>query len=69
MGSFSIFHWIVVLIVLSPVYLAPTIVASVRKHDQLPILVVINVLLGWTGIGWLIALVWAAVGMKAPAAR
>lgn len=40
------------------VYMAPTIVAIVRKHRVAQVLV-INLLLGWSIIGWIVALVWA----------
>ncbi|HEY4661196.1 MAG TPA: superinfection immunity protein [Terriglobales bacterium] len=40
-------------------YFLPTIVAFGRgKRDAVSILV-LNLLLGWTAIGWVIALVWA----------
>jgi hypothetical protein len=40
-------------------YFLPAIVAFARsKRDAVSILV-LNVLLGWTMIGWVIALVWA----------
>ena len=40
-------------------YLLPTIVALVReKHDAVSIFL-LNFFLGWSVIGWIIALVWA----------
>ncbi len=40
-------------------YFLPTIIAFARsKRDAVSILV-LNLLLGWTAIGWVIALVWA----------
>lgn len=40
-------------------YWLPTIVAIARKHSQLTPIVLLNFLLGWTLIGWVVALVWA----------
>lgn len=40
-------------------YLTPTIVAVVRKAPSTGSTVVINVLLGWTVVGWIIALAMA----------
>jgi len=40
-------------------YFLPTIIAFARnKHDTTSILL-LNFFLGWTAIGWVIALVWA----------
>jgi len=40
-------------------YFLPSIVAVARnKRDVLPILL-LNFLLGWTLIGWIVALIWA----------
>lgn len=40
-------------------YFLPTIIAFARsKHDSVAILV-LNFFLGWTAIGWIVALVWA----------
>jgi|GEM_PF-1321649 len=41
------------------VYFAPGITASRRKHHQSNAIWVLNFALGWTLIGWVIALVWA----------
>ena len=37
-------------------YLLPTIVAVLRKHPQFAPILVVNLLLGWSGIGWVAAL-------------
>ncbi len=40
-------------------YFLPTIVALMReRHDRLSIFL-LNFFLGWSGIGWIICLVWA----------
>jgi hypothetical protein len=41
------------------IYLLPAFVAWRRGHRQTAAIVVLNVLLGWTAIGWVLALVWA----------
>ncbi|WP_078593752.1 superinfection immunity protein [Evansella clarkii] len=41
------------------VYFAPSIVAYVRKKDNLAAILVLNIFLGWSLIGWVVALVWA----------
>jgi hypothetical protein len=40
-------------------YFLPTIVAAMRRLRNLAPIVVVNVLLGWSVIGWIIAMVWA----------
>jgi hypothetical protein len=40
-------------------YLLPTIVAVARGKRNILGIVLVNLLLGWTLIGWIIALVWA----------
>jgi uncharacterized membrane protein len=41
------------------VYLLPSIVADVRHHPQSLAIFVLNILLGWTLLGWIAALFWA----------
>jgi hypothetical protein len=50
---------LLVLVVLLPAYLIPTIVGLVRKPPNLGVIAAINLLLGWTVIGWIAALVMA----------
>jgi Superinfection immunity protein len=40
-------------------YFLPWIVAGTRNHHNRGAIFVLNVLLGWTFVGWVIALVWA----------
>lgn len=40
-------------------YFMPSIVAAGRDHRQGAAILVLNIFLGWTFIGWVIALVWA----------
>ena len=41
------------------VYLLPSIVASNRRHRERAPIFVLNLLLGWTLVGWVAALVWS----------
>jgi uncharacterized membrane protein len=43
-------------------YFLPTIVANSRGHISTAGILVLNVLLGWTVLGWIFALVWACSG-------
>ena len=40
-------------------YFLPIIVAAVKRKENMLGIVLLNVLAGWTLIGWIIALVWA----------
>jgi cell division protein FtsX len=46
---------LLVLIVLAA-YFAPTVVAFARAHHQANTVLVINLFLGWTFVGWVVAL-------------
>ena len=40
-------------------YFVPSMIAWVRKHRSLPAIIALNILLGWSGIGWIVAFVWS----------
>jgi hypothetical protein len=40
-------------------YFLPAIIASNIKHKNKDAIGVLNLLLGWTFIGWVIALIWS----------
>jgi len=40
-------------------YLIPTLVAWYRAHHNRPAIILVNLLLGWTVLGWIAALIWA----------
>lgn len=44
---------------LAAVYLIPTIIAGFRRHRNGVAILVVNFFLGWTLLGWILALVWA----------
>lgn len=55
-------------IVLS-LYLIPSFVALFRHHHNISGVLIVNVLTGWTGLGWIAALVMACLpGPAKPAA-
>ena len=47
------------LLLLLALYFLPTIIAAVRKKRNLSAILLVNLLLGWSIIGWIVALVWA----------
>jgi hypothetical protein len=40
-------------------YFVPILVARRRQHETIAGIAALNILLGWTFIGWVVALVWA----------
>jgi hypothetical protein len=47
------------LAIIAAIYFAPTIIANARHKRNVGAIFVLNLLLGWTFIGWVVALVWA----------
>ena len=47
------------LVICLAIYFAPTWVAAKRDHKNGLAIFVFNIFLGWTFLGWVIALVWA----------
>ena len=45
-------------------YFLPAVLASSRRHPSGIAICVTNLFLGWTGIGWLLCLVWALSGPR-----
>ena len=67
MGSMSLMHWfvtVVLLIVFAAIHFVPTFVAFAQQHHNRVAIFVLNLFLGWTGIGWVIALVWALTAVR-----
>ena len=46
------------------VYFAPALVAN-RRHRHARAITMLNLLLGWTFIGWIAAMVWACMDQPA----
>lgn len=45
-------------------YFPPTIVAWIRQHPNRVSIFLLNLLLGWTVIGWFVALIWSASAIR-----
>jgi len=54
-------------IVLFVLYWIPTFVAWTRKHPDKISILVLNLFLGWSVIGWVISLVWSLKSKPAAA--
>lgn len=49
----------VVLFVIAILYFLPSVIASRRKNKSANSIFVVNLFLGWTLLGWVIALAWS----------
>ena len=60
-GSIGVPEVIVLFVLgaLFALYMLPTIVAHFRKKRNLAAILLVNLLLGWSVIGWIVAMVWA----------
>ena len=59
----EILQGIAALLTVAAVYLLPSLVAAARGHHNGAAILVFNLLLGWTLLGWPLALVWACTAM------
>ncbi|MGR2929340.1 superinfection immunity protein [Acidithiobacillus ferriphilus] len=46
------------------IYFIPSIVAAARHHEHFLWVLVLNIVLGWSGIAWIILIVWAILGER-----
>ncbi len=46
------------------IYFAPSIVGFARHRPNRGAILVLNIFLGWTFVGWVIALVWAVANKR-----
>ncbi|WP_347177623.1 superinfection immunity protein [Klebsiella pneumoniae] len=54
----SVWH-IIVLIFAMIIYVLPGVIASSREHKNATAIWVLNIVLGWSFLGWIAALVWS----------
>lgn len=54
-------------IMLGIIYFVPSMVASGKKGSNG--ILILNIFLGWTGIGWVAALIWAVTAENRPIKR
>ena len=54
-------------LVLIALYLVPTFIAAMRHHHNVVAIAALNILLGWSFIGWIAAFVWALTSPSQPA--
>lgn len=52
---------LITLLIALSLYGLPSLVAWQRSHHNLPAILLVNLLLGWTVLGWIGALVWAVM--------
>lgn len=57
-------EWAAVLMLLAVIvlYLLPLLVAWRRRHRSLAAIGFVNIVLGWTLLGWLWAMIWSLTG-------
>ncbi len=51
---------LILIVMLIAGYFFPSIIAAFRSHKNTLAIFLLNLFLGWTGLGWLGALVWSA---------
>ena len=47
------------LALLASIYFAPWLIAWARGHHNTLAIFALTLLLGWTGLGWVVALIWS----------
>jgi len=64
----GVFDWffsgavgIIVFVITLVIYFLPTVIAVLRHHRNALAVFLVNFFFGWTGIGWIIALIWSVM--------
>jgi hypothetical protein len=58
MSPLACFGWLVI------AYFAPFLFSLIRGHNDKLAIFLLNLLLGWTLLGWVIALIWSATSNR-----
>ena len=48
-----------IIVVALTFYFIPTLIAVFRKHEKAVQIFLLNIFLGWTLVGWVVALIWS----------
>ncbi|MDL4862002.1 superinfection immunity protein [Halomonas elongata] len=57
-------HPLIALFLLVVVYCLPLIIAAIRNHENAVAIAVLNIVAGWTFVGWVVALTWSCLANK-----
>jgi len=53
---------VVLMILIVAIYMLPTLLAYGRDHPRRSTITLVNILFGWTLVGWLVVFIWALMG-------
>ena len=59
----EIIAFIIINLILLAIYMIPALIANSREHKNTAAITALNFLLGWTFIGWVVALVWSLMAV------
>ncbi len=60
MQNFTILELLLVVLIFA-LYFLPTLIAFLRQHKNSLAIFLLNLLLGWTVLGWVVSLVWSVM--------
>ena len=60
MQNFTILELLLIVLIFA-LYFLPTLVAFLRQHKNKLAIFLLNLLLGWTVLGWVVSLVWSVI--------
>jgi len=58
--------FVIILLLVLIIYMLPTLIAYARDIPQRKAVTLLNIVLGWTLIGWFIAFLWASLAATTP---
>ena len=61
MQNFSLAEIGLIIIFIFGLYLLPSLISFLRRNKNWLAIFLLNLFLGWTGIGWVVALVWSVM--------
>ncbi len=60
MQNFTILELLLIVLIFA-FYFLPTLIAFLRQHKNKLAIFLLNLLLGWTVLGWVVSLVWSVM--------
>ena len=60
MHNFTILELLLIVLIFA-LYFLPTLIAFLRQHKNKLAIFLLNLLLGWTVLGWVVSLVWSVI--------